>query len=87
MDMTHVYFGIDGLSVRDEGIYALAIVQILLGGFSGALSTIVAASTTSTPTHLSSGSALRPTRTTSHPTSFLFSPINSSFSYTTTFHS
>ncbi|KAG9013213.1 Mitochondrial-processing peptidase subunit alpha [Tulasnella sp. JGI-2019a] len=32
MDMTHVYLGFDGLSIHDEDIYALATVQILLGG-------------------------------------------------------
>ncbi|KAG8898692.1 Mitochondrial-processing peptidase subunit alpha, partial [Tulasnella sp. 403] len=32
LDMTHVYLGFDGLSIHDEDIYALATIQILLGG-------------------------------------------------------
>jgi len=32
MDMTHVYLGFDGASIHDDDIYALATVQILLGG-------------------------------------------------------
>ncbi|KIO26572.1 hypothetical protein M407DRAFT_243678 [Tulasnella calospora MUT 4182] len=32
LDMTHVYVGFDGLSIHDEDIYALATIQILLGG-------------------------------------------------------
>ncbi|KAG8857452.1 Mitochondrial-processing peptidase subunit alpha [Tulasnella sp. 330] len=32
MEMTHVHLGFDGLSIHDEDIYALATVQILLGG-------------------------------------------------------
>lgn len=31
-DMTHVYLGFDGVSIHDDDIYALATVQILLGG-------------------------------------------------------
>lgn len=31
-EMTHVYLGFDGLSIHDDDIYALATIQILLGG-------------------------------------------------------
>lgn len=32
MDMTHVHLGFDGVSIHDEDVYALATVQLLLGG-------------------------------------------------------
>lgn len=47
MDMTHVYLGFDGVSIHDDDIYALATVQILLGGggsFSAGASLLVSPS-------------------------------------------
>lgn len=32
LEFTHVYVGFEGLSIHDEDIYALATLQVLLGG-------------------------------------------------------